>query len=282
MTNRYDSVLIKLDQDKRRGKVTPLLLQFYKRLMHIQGEAEQRMVTLAPAPSSDIISQQLQNGIHLLQFDQLPLDWSLLKETSAKVIAAFAEYPELFGKLPQDAEKPDALLTKESLQGWYEGSDCISSSDILVDDIIHATLKPFLSSYSRTLIGSINQENWRRGYCPICGGNPDIALLKGENGARWLVCSRCDAEWLFQRLECPYCGNKNMDKLGYYTDDEGLFRLYTCEECKRYLKTLDTRRAKSEILMPVERLFSLDIDRQGQELGYSPCGGKAQTDKPES
>jgi len=117
----------------------------------------------------------------------------------------------------------------------------------------------------------VNQERWRRGYCPICGGNPDFAFLDKERGARWLLCSGCDAEWLFQRLECPYCGTQDQDALAYFTDDEGLYRLYVCERCKRYLKALDLRQAKSEVLLPLERLFTFDIDAQAQEYGYSPC-----------
>ena len=35
----------------------------------------------------------------------------------------------------------------------------------------------------------VDQEKWRRRYCPVCGGNPDIAYLDTERGSRWLVCS---------------------------------------------------------------------------------------------
>ena len=88
----------------------------------------------------------------------------------------------------------------------------------------------------------------------------------------WLVCSRCDAQWLFQRLECPYCGTTDQNVLAYFTNDEGLYRLYVCEQCKQYLKAIDLRQAKSEVLIPLERLLALHIDKQAQEYGYSPCG----------
>ena len=117
----------------------------------------------------------------------------------------------------------------------------------------------------------VDQENWRRGFCPVCGGNPDIAFLDTERGARWLVCSRCDAEWVFQRLQCPYCGCTDQNALAYFTDDKGSYRLYVCEQCKHYLKAIDLRQAEEGVLMPLERLFTLDIDRQAQEDGYSPC-----------
>ena len=123
----------------------------------------------------------------------------------------------------------------------------------------------------------MDQERWRRRYCPICGGNADFAFLDKERGARWLLCSRFAAEWLFQRLECPYCGTTDQNALAYFADDEGLYRLYVCEQCKRSLKAIDLRQAKSEVLIPLERLLTLDIDAQAKEYGYIPCGQAATT-----
>jgi len=143
-------------------------------------------------------------------------------------------------------------------------------NECLLEDIIQATLKPFLVGYSKALLSSVNQERWRRGYCPICGGSPDFAFLDKEYGARWLLCGRCDTEWLFQRLECPYCGNQNQAALAYFTDDEGLYRLYVCEQCHTYIKAVDLRRTESQVLLPLERVMTLDMDREGQEKGYKP------------
>lgn len=123
----------------------------------------------------------------------------------------------------------------------------------------------------------MDQERWRRNYCPICGGHPDFAFLEKELGARWLLCSRCDTEWLFQRLQCPYCGNQTQKDLAYFTDDEGLYRLYVCEQCHKYIKAIDLRVAKSDILLPLERLFTLDMDRQAQEKGYQSDHPAAET-----
>ena len=131
-------------------------------------------------------------------------------------------------------------------------------------------MRPFLTSHAETLTSSIDQERWRRKYCPICGGSPDFAFLDKERGSRWLLCSRCDTEWIFQRLECPYCGTQDQKALAYLTDDEGLYRLYTCEQCKRYLKAIDLRQAKAEILLPLERFYTLDMDSQARKQGYSP------------
>ncbi|MFC2002485.1 formate dehydrogenase accessory protein FdhE [Chloroflexota bacterium] len=157
----------------------------------------------------------------------------------------------------------------------------LACHDYTNDDTIytnkHLTVDYQLVSHAKALYGSVNQERWRRGYCPICGSSPDFAYLDKEYGARWLLCSRCDTGWLFQRLECPYCGTQDQNALAYYTDDEGLYRLYICEQCHQYLKAVDLRQAKSEVLLPLERLFTLALDAQAQEAGYSPGIGRVIT-----
>ena len=109
-----------------------------------------------------------------------------------------------------------------------------------------------------------------KNYCPVCGGKPDLAYLEEKEGARWLVCSICDTEWLFKRLECPYCSNNEQTKLAYYTDDAGVYRLYVCDECKKYIKTVDKRAYNRNIIFPVERVITLDIDNQARNEGYEP------------
>jgi FdhE protein len=98
-----------------------------------------------------------------------------------------------------------------------------------------------------------------------------MAFLKRESGARWLLCSRCDTEWLFQRLECPYCGTQEQNALVFFTDEEELYRLYVCERCKCYLKAVDLRKTEAEVLLPLERLYTIDLDTQAVGKGYHSC-----------
>ena len=214
-----------------------------------------------------------------MRFDDLSIDWSLLQDIFVEVTGAFATYPELFGEFPENLKELESCpsLSREMAKAWFEGArlpslmEVADVSEHLLEAIIHATFRPFLVSYSKALLGLVNQEQWRRGYCPICGGNPDFAFLDKERGARWLLCSRCDAKWLFQRLECPYCGTQDQSALAYFTDDKGLYRLYVCERCRHYLKAIDLRRAECEVLLPLERFLTHEIDTQAQEDGYSPC-----------
>jgi FdhE protein len=194
-----------------------------------------------------------------------------------KVIAVFARYPELFGEMPQSMKRPEAgcLLTKKAAKAWFTGKELPSElrddvSESLMQTIIQATLQPFLADYSRALLKSVDQANWRRGYCPVCGGNPDMAFLEKEYGARWLICSRCDFQWLFQRLACHCCGNREQESLSFFIDDTEQYRLYVCEKCKSYLKAIDLRKTENDVLLPLERFNTLDLDSQAKSYGYNP------------
>jgi len=266
------------EQQKKEGRL-PELLEFYQKLLQIQSGVGQRIDLPSPSFSSEVVKKRTGQGKPLLKFSDLAIDWPLLRDTFAKVTAVFAEYPELFGPVPNELKesKPGRFPNKKAVKAWFDGTELPAGtvpdngSEALVKNLIQASIKPFLADYSTALLGLVDQERWRRGYCPVCGGNPDIGFLDIESGGRWLVCSRCDAEWIFKRLECPYCSTADQNALAYFTDDEGLYRLYVCEQCKHYLKTVDLRQAKSEVLIPLERVLTLDIDSQARELGYSPC-----------
>lgn len=279
MPARIDSIIKRLKEQKRKEGELPQVLEFYQKLVQIQSRVGKRIGVPNPSFSDDEINERAEQGKPLIEFDNLALDWSLLRKTFGEVVATFASYPDLFGPLPQQFTESaaDNFITKKTIKAWYEGTKLPSIgvttevNEALIKDIILATLKPFLVGYSTALLHLVKQENWRRNYCPVCRGNPDFGFLDTERGSRWLVCSRCDGEWLFQRLQCPCCGTADQNALSYFTDDEGLYRLYVCEQCKHYMKTIDLRQAKSGVLIPLERLFTLDMDKQAREYGYSPC-----------
>ncbi len=274
-----NKILKRLEEEGKKKGMPPRFLEFYQGLFDIQSSAERRIGSVKPDLKREAINDRIEHGLPLTNFKELALDWSLLKDIFTEVTAAFADYPDLFGELPKSLREPKShpSLGKKVVRAWFERAklpSAIAVDDVneylLLDAIIHATLKPFLVSHSKALLSLVDQERWRREYCPICGGRPDFAFLDKERGARWLLCSRCDTEWLFQRLQCPYCGTQNQDDLAYFTDDEGVYRLYVCEQCHKYIKAIDLKSTASEVLLPLERVLTLDMDRQAQEKGYKP------------
>ena len=268
-------ILDRLDAMEKEDGSLPRLLEFYRKLIQIQTRVGQELDKPNPGLSTEAIHQRTAEGKALIAASDFTYDLHLLQDTFREIAALFGEYADLFNNTAEEFNKlAEVNLTPDSIEAWYNGEPLPSSDEFsqpLLRELIHAAVKPFLVSYASVLTDSIEQERWRRGYCPVCGGNPDFSFLEKENGARWLLCSRCDTEWLFERLKCPYCNNTDQQKLSYYTSDEGMYRLYVCDNCKHYLKAIDLRNPEANTLIPLERLLTLDIDAQARDYGYSPC-----------
>ncbi len=274
-----DDIIRFLEEKEKKEGTLPKLLEFYQQLLRVQSQVERKLSSrLEPGLSREVVNKRVENGVPLISFDELALDWQLLTTTFDEIKTVFADYAELFNSSRERLVElsADTLLARQTLKRWYEKQMLPAKIPVknvdrkLINSIIHATIKPFLTSHARKLRESIDQERWRRSYCPICGGSPDFASLDTERGSRWLLCSRCDTEWVFQRLQCPYCNTQDQNDLSYFTDDSGLYRLYTCERCQQYLKTVDRRQTEDQIILPIERFLTLDMDRQAVEMGYKP------------
>ncbi len=209
MISQIDSkVLHRLQEWEQKEGGLPRLIQFYRELLQIQSEAKSRIIVKKPSLVGDLVRDRLSEGIPLLLFEDFSPNWHQVQMVFEQV-AAWAgkgsKSPPEESRRLRKISRDILLLTKLS-EAWYLGhslKDIATTEGIdceLLSSVIAATLKPFLFAYAKLLLPEVDQELWRRGYCPVCGGSPDFAYLDKGKGARWLLCSRCDAEWLFIRL----------------------------------------------------------------------------------
>ena len=275
MTTVVDNkILRKLETLERSEGPLPGALELYGKLLSVQSAARSRIETPQSGLSQEDINERIAAGRPLLEYADLSIDWSLFGDIFREVSGIISGYSKEWAESAVKAEANNAPLEKMAMN-WFEGDGATvpgesDTAESLRELIIRTTFKPFLAGYAEALDGNVNHELWRRGFCPVCGGSPDLAYLDKERGSRWLLCSRCDTEWLFKRLECPYCGTQKQDNLAYFTNDKGLYRVYVCERCRHYLKTVDLRLTEDEVLLPLERFLTLDLDIQCQKNGYKP------------
>ena len=280
VTNEIDSRIIGglRNLEKGEGELSRLA-RVYRELLQIQMEAKLTATVVRPNLDENLVRERLCEGIPLLLYEDFHPDWNQVQTVFKQILAWSAMDSDTSFEMDEGlrniGSQPD--LFRKAVEAWYRGLSLktfpvAQRIDVpLLASVLGATLKPFLLAYSRVFMPKVDQEQWRRRVCPICGGKPDFTTLK-EGGARWLLCSRCDGEWLFSRIECPYCGTRNQASLAYFTREEkpGLHRLHVCEECHSYIKGIDLRVAGSEAPLPLERMLTWDLDRQGQERGYRP------------
>lgn len=143
------------------------------------------------------------------------------------------------------------------------------------------SLKPFMVRMEADSAKAIENMQWSKGYCPVCGTFPDLSLLKksgddnaylkSHGGQRWLHCSCCSHEWRFKRNMCPWCESEDYEKLRYLQADEiKNERVDVCDCCNRYFVTIDTRELVVSPDPRVAPLGLVHLDIKAQEEEYIP------------
>jgi FdhE protein len=226
-------------------------------------------------------TERRRQGLPLVTGRELALDWPLFAGLFTQVCGVSAkDRPDLAESLAEMAAVPEE--NPEQLQAWVAQfmAECALGDDVdpsgLITFALTHTLKPFLRRYAEAYASLVDERGWKRNYCPVCGGQPDMASLGSshhrpgpteEEGTRYLLCSRCDNEWSYTRLGCPFCEEKDHDKIHYFQEEKDPHRLYVCDSCQRYLKTIELG-SGARVLLPVERILTAGMDLSAREAGY--------------
>ena len=121
------------------------------------------------------------------------------------------------------------------------------------------------------ITGALGKIEWEKGYCPICGDFPSIALIEEEGGKRFLHCSSCGYDWRYTRVICPYCGQEAQQGMDYYyIEKKTQEAAFTCENCKKYLVTLYRVGHLLARDLDVSAISLVHLDIIMQDKGYEP------------
>ena len=136
--------------------------------------------------------------------------------------------------------------------------------------IVYNSIKPSLSICAQQLLAYLDKDQpWAKGYCPVCGSLPALSMFEGEAGERFLLCGFCEHKWSSRRLYCPFCDNTDSKALNYlYSEEEKEYRVDLCDKCKKYIKTIDTRKTERIIYPPLENVATLHLDIKAKELKF--------------
>jgi FdhE protein len=117
---------------------------------------------------------------------------------------------------------------------------------------------------------------WPHGHCPICGGWPILAELRGLDRTRRLRCGRCAGDWEAPWMCCAYCGEKDHGQLGSLIPVHGgedVLRVETCAHCGQYLKSITTLQATPSFELLLRDLETVELDLVALDRGYSRPAG---------
>jgi formate dehydrogenase maturation protein FdhE len=268
--NELDQLIInRLREAKMRHTGLEELLDFYEQLFHAQFEFKAALTSSGKGVSQQFNTARLAEGAPQVLFDGLNIersDFFRVYQQTADLISA--HFPDQ--KKPDNEFPPETLV--ETARSIYANSNpvIISGSPVPMTDIAAGlSLMPYLQLAAEAIMPLIPQDAWQRPRCPVCGGKPSFASLARDYGARSLFCSRCNGVWQYGRIGCPFC--EAGDEQLYYLSDDRRYRLYLCDACRRYLKTIDLREADAAASLPVESLVTVSMDIAAQEKGYLHC-----------
>lgn len=226
--------------------------------------------------------KRLKAGKPVLDFETVELPEEKLRQlfesfSSALKSTQFHEASEVKGLqgAVESGELDLQSLVKDVFNG-DSGAVTLTAERLGVDADLLAYLgtnliNPFLEQYTDELGDKVDFSNWLSGSCPFCGSEAAFARLRRDDGKRILWCQFCGTEWEYPRIKCPFCSTENHKSLRYfYTEEQSHYRVYLCDECKRYVKTIDERVTPEDqkLDLAFESFKTLYLDILAQKDGY--------------
>jgi FdhE protein len=228
-------------------------------------------------------------GMTLLNEGIFPLSTDSMEKVSDRMIPFLARaFPNIRPVLKEvkAALKKNKLDLKNCMENMLQNRDEIinetalhlKTDAVILKFVLGQLLKPLIEKQSERFRYVIQNLNWEKGYCPVCGSFPVLSYLKGAEGQRWLVCGCCSHEWRFARTQCPVCENEDSKKTELcFVEDRAYERVEMCHQCKRYLAGVDLRKYPYDFIPEVAVAAMMYLDVLAQEKGFLPMADSAWT-----
>jgi hypothetical protein len=247
-------------------------------------DVQRRVQARAAVPWMEISPERVRRaqdeGAPLLRFEDLPFDWTefrLVFRQTADVLRRFdALEPDdhrAIQAVSRDGNALDPIVVR-----WFNATAAPGAAEAApapkapvpqdaMDQVLALAMRPFLERCADVIQQRIDFTAWRRSFCPLCGGEPEFAVLTSAGG-RVLICGRCTARWPFGDAVCPFCGNDDRAALPSFSSPDGRYRLYACDACRRYLKAYDARQGGRPVLLALDGVATLPLDAAAVGRGY--------------
>jgi FdhE protein len=142
-------------------------------------------------------------------------------------------------------------------------------------------VRPFVERQAQDLLALVKELPWQQTCCPICGGAPNMSVLRkswddtefiqAHGGRRFLRCSSCSTEWTHKRVSCPGCGCEEPDELVVLRDPARVHeRADACMRCKTFVLCLDAGELAEVPDADVAALTMLPLEIQARREGFAP------------
>ena len=275
---------------EKRPMLEPIIRSFAA-ILQKQSRIAQELEAAPAYP--EINPGRLLQGIPLLA--GVPLD-VLSEQLNRSFLANLTVLKTTFSNFAADFSSLEALQKQGKLdlshlsRAYLDGEIAVIRSAVeatkvsegMLALVLDCTLSTVLKALRPSLARNVNDMQWYRGYCPMCGSMPSISylaeagdlgseFLRGGGGQRYLHCSLCGHDWRFLRGKCPACETEDKDlQLYFQLDKEPSERVDVCRNCKAYLPCIDLRESMHRLPMDIAAVGLVHLDAWASEKGYHP------------
>ena len=257
-------------------------VDFFKKLETWQNEQQIKLKKTAPPTVIDVLKILSSSNKPLIDSVDFALDVSQYEDLYKNLLLLLKDLrPEVAGSLDILQSSLDKLdfnllpvkLLEEDQQYFSDlSAELDVPNELLIFSVDHA-LRPFLRLWAEPYYSRIAEDDFRSWnfplICPFCGSKPHFSRLRAADGHRFMFCDRCFTEWETRNLYCVHCGNDDPTKIQFLTvEDDTAYQIYTCDECKGYLKTFDERQKGDKTDLFIANMGTVYLDMLAQEHGY--------------
>ena len=219
--------------------------------------------------SVELKEKRLLKGESLVRRDELAID-------SPQFVRHWRDVEQVFrgqAILRDEVNNPEQYLHEFVVGrgGLLDMVERYGEKGELLHYMLLEVLKPIYETHAEAYRQQLDDASWVQPYCYVCGGSPDMAMLSGDGGKRFLCCGLCDTSWWYAKLKCPHCGNEDLEKLvSLALENEPSYMINGCTACNRYLKVVDGRARDGALFMELEDLLTSHLDGAARREGFSP------------
>ena len=239
-----------------------------------------RLSARAPLPFLAPIAERqssIASGTRVLSFKDFRFDWSAVRLALREVARAL----ESVAALPrEESAKVEALVRGETpalercLVLWFDdrldtpAAPPAAEMEEGLHEVLDTAMRPFLMRAASAALTGVDLAAWTKPCCPACGAEPDFAVIT-RDGKRNLCCHRCRTLWAWHAWACPRCENEDRSTISSFASRDGLYRIYACGKCMRYVKAFDGRNAPRPFLPDVDLIATLPLDAAAIQKGFN-------------
>lgn len=235
-----------------------------------------------PADPAAADQEQLKEGVPVIRQTELFRRGDPWQDIALALIPAFMQG---FPDLQKDFEALRGCIESRSIDFY----DTLNTSSVEGDTIPEswskeAKIRPAVSRLflrtvawivlhrrTRDMAAPIGEADWNRGTCPICGSCPSISVIREKTAQRWLHCFQCGWDWRFSRIICPCCAHEGPEGMTFYfVEDRKQEAVFICDQCNRYLLTLNQVSDLHEMDLDITALGLAHLDILMQTKSLAP------------